>query len=293
MQRLWNRGCNWDDPIPTALMKEWEAFYRDLPLIERLRIPRWTHISPTNMAIELHGFCDASMKAYGAAVLAIPNVKMYSWTDSTIALAWIRATPAKWTTFVSNRVSEIQPDLASRGVLPSELQSLQTWWKGPEFLHRKWDFDSPDQAVETDTEEEKRTVKVLTVHVLESDNILQAIFNSSNLLRATRVIATCVRCIIKCRPKLYGIITGSFYPWELELARLLMVKAAQSEMFETELSYFKANSKMPKSLSSLNAFIDIDGVLRVGGRLENSLLSYDAQHPIQPPLHDFGCQRSS
>ncbi|XP_055859109.1 uncharacterized protein LOC129921330 [Episyrphus balteatus] len=147
MQRLWNRGCNWDDPIPTALMKEWEAFYRDFPLIERLRIPRWTHISPTNMAIELHGFCDASMKAYGAAVyvrvldsngnihvnlilsktrvapskrtitlprlelcgavvlaqllqyikevLAIPNVKMYSWTDFTIALAWIRATPAK------------------------------------------------------------------------------------------------------------------------------------------------------------------------------------------------------
>ncbi|XP_055838871.1 uncharacterized protein LOC129906899 [Episyrphus balteatus] len=349
MQRLWNRGCNWDDPIPTALMKEWEAFYRDLPLIERLRIPRWTHISPTNMAIELHGFCDASMKAYGAAVyvrvldsngnihvnlilsktrvapskrtialprlelcgavvlaqllqyikevLAIPNVKMYSWTDSTIALAWIRATPAKWTTFVSNRVSETQrlvgidcwghvgtlhnpADLASRGVLPSELQSLQTWWKGPEFLHRKWDFDSPDQPVETDTEEEKRTVKVLTVHVLESDNILQAIFNSSNLLRATRVIATCVRFIIKCRPKLYGIITGSFYPLGLELARLLMVKAAQSEMFETELSYFKANSKMPKSLSSLNAFIDIDGILRVGGRLENSLLSYDAQHPI-------------
>ncbi|XP_055859209.1 uncharacterized protein LOC129921419 [Episyrphus balteatus] len=349
MQRLWNRGCNRDDPIPSALMKDWEAFHRELPLIERLRIPRWTHISLTNMAIELHGFCDASMKAYGAAVyvrvldsngnihvnlilsktrvapskrtitlprlelcgavvlaqllqyikevLAIPNVKMYSWTDSTIALAWIRATPAKWTTFVSNRVSEIQrlvgidcwghvgtlhnpADLASRGVLPSELQSLQTWWNGPEFLHRKWDFDSPDQPVETDTEEEKRTVKVLTVHVLESDNILQAIFNSSNLLRATRVITTCVRFIIKCRPKLYGIITGSFYPWELELARLLMVKAAQSEMFETELSYFKANSKMPKSLSSLNAFIDIDGILRVGGRLENSLLSYDAQHPI-------------
>ncbi|XP_055838362.1 uncharacterized protein LOC129906572 [Episyrphus balteatus] len=364
MQRLWNRGCNWDDPIPTALMKEWEAFHREFPLIERLRIPRWTHISPTNMAIELHGFCDASMKAYGAAVyvrildsngnihvnlilsktrvapskrtitlpslevcdavvlaqllqytkevLAIPNVKMYAWTDSTIALAWIRATPTKWTTIVSNRVSEIQRlvgincwgnvgtlhnpvDLASGGVLPSELQSLQAWWNGPESSQMGFRFSR--SAREIDTEEEKRTVKVLTVHLLEGDNILQAIFNSSSLLKATRVIATCVRFIIKCRPKLYGIITGSFYPWELELARLHMVKAAQSEMFETEFSYFKANSKIPKSLRSLNAFIDIDGSLPSWGSFRELpfILRCSTHHTTtkQPPLHDFGCQRSS
>ncbi|XP_055910789.1 uncharacterized protein LOC129945154 [Eupeodes corollae] len=280
MQRLWELRCDWDDPIPAALKKDWDAFLRELHLIERLRIPRWIQLSKTNKAIELHGFCDASMKAYGAAVyvrvldskdkihvnlllsknkvapnqrtitlprlelcgavvlaellqytkevLAIPNVKTYAWTDSTIALAWIRATPAKWTTFVSNRVSETQrlvgidcwghvgtlhnpADLASRGVYPSELESLTSWWNGPEFLRKKWVFDLPDQPTEIDVVEEQRTIKAFTIHAKKSDSILQTIYNFSSLLKFIRIIATCYRFITRCRPKL-GPNTGSLKP---------------------------------------------------------------------------------
>ncbi|XP_055916655.1 uncharacterized protein LOC129949299 [Eupeodes corollae] len=347
MQRLWELGCDWDEPIPPALEKDWNAFLRELPIIERLRIPRWTHMSKTNKAIELHGFCDASMKAYGAAVyirvldsddnihvhlllsktkvapsqrtitlprlelcgtvvlaqlmqytkdvLAIPDVKMYAWTDSTIALAWIRATPAKWTTFVSNRVSEIQrlvgidcwghvatlhnpADLASRGVFPSELESLEVWWTGPEYLRLHWDFEVPHQPIEIDTEEEKRTVNVLTIQVDHNDCFLQAIYNCSSLLKVVRVIAYCYRFTINCQPKL-GLIKGPLSPRELEAALLIVVKTAQKDMFKNEIQQVLEN-KIPKTLRSLNAFIDVNGILRVGGRLENSLLSYDAQHPI-------------
>ena len=34
----------------------------------------------------------------------------FAWTDSTIVLNWIKQEPNKWTTFVANRVAEIQQD---------------------------------------------------------------------------------------------------------------------------------------------------------------------------------------
>lgn len=63
---------------------------------------------------------------------------IHLWSDSTVALGWIRGHPASWTTYVANRVSEIQTtlpeaiwhhvpgrenpaDCASRGLFPSEL----------------------------------------------------------------------------------------------------------------------------------------------------------------------------
>ncbi|XP_055909071.1 uncharacterized protein LOC129943985 [Eupeodes corollae] len=50
-------------------------------------------------------------------------------------------------------------------------------------------------------------------------------------------------------------------------------------MFETEIQLIREN-KTPKALRALNVFIDANGVLRVWGRLENSLLPYESQHPI-------------
>ncbi|XP_055841166.1 uncharacterized protein LOC129908583 [Episyrphus balteatus] len=374
MQRLWELGCDWDEPVPATLKNEWEAFQRELPLIEKLRIPRWIHMSPTNKAIELHGFCDASMKAYGAAVyvrvldsegkihtnlllaktrvapsqrtitlprlelcgavlvaqllqytkevLGMPDIKMYAWTDSTIALAWIRAIPAKWTTYVSNRVSEIQlligincwghvsthhnpSDMASRGVFPSEIQGLDNWWFGPKFLRSQWNFESPTQPAEVDPEEERRSIKVLATHLIDSDNVLQAILNSSSLLKVVRVIATSVRFIIKCRPKLYGIITGPLQAWELDLAHLLIIKAAQKEMFENEIEQIK-QKQIPKHLRALNPFIDVDGILRVvwidvllpsrrAFRKFSSILQCTASNTSskQPPFNKVGGSRCS
>lgn len=76
---------------------------------------------------------------------------VHLWTDSTIILGWVRGHPAKWTTYVANRVSEIQrtsPDstwrhvpgrenpanCASRGVSPGELLTHSLWWRGPSYL---------------------------------------------------------------------------------------------------------------------------------------------------------------
>ena len=41
--------------------------------------------------------------------------------------------------------------------------------------------------------------------------------------------------------------------------------------------------KMTTSLSKLNPVLDGEGILRVGGRLENAAISYDAKHQIILP----------
>ena len=36
--------------------------------------------------------------------------KTFAWTDSTIVLCWLSKEPSRWSTFVSNRISEIQSE---------------------------------------------------------------------------------------------------------------------------------------------------------------------------------------
>ncbi|XP_055908728.1 uncharacterized protein LOC129943365 [Eupeodes corollae] len=362
MQKLWDHGCDWDEEVPAHIKKSWEAFQLELPIIENVRIPRWNRMSPSNKAIELHGFCDASTKAYGAVVyvrvldnkgaihnnillaktkiapskrtitlprlelcgavilaqllqytrdvLAIPNVRIFAWTDSTIALAWIRTTPSNWTTFVSNRVSEIQrligsdcwshvptqhnpADLASRGVYPSIMESLDVWWNGPKFLRSMWEFDVPGQVESVETEEERRPVKIHTIQVAEELTSV-IIHRISSLHKVIRVIAWWLRyktnlramSLVKKKSNISNVVvtasklTGPLRVSELEAARTLAIKTAQSEMFSKELKDMQENNKIPKQLQSLNVFIDTNGIMRVGGRLQNSLLPYEAQHPI-------------
>ncbi|XP_055919024.1 uncharacterized protein LOC129951048 [Eupeodes corollae] len=68
MQQLWLKGLSWDENIPVELLQEWLSFQEELDILEDIRIPRWVNIENGTQQVELHGFCDASTKAYGAVV---------------------------------------------------------------------------------------------------------------------------------------------------------------------------------------------------------------------------------
>ena len=105
--------------------------------------------------LELLGcLMGARLVTFVRRALCLPEcTPVYCWTDSTVALGWIRASPLKWKQFVANRVSEIQSltspavwmhcpgecnpaDLTTRGVSAVELVQSEKWLSGPSWLSR-------------------------------------------------------------------------------------------------------------------------------------------------------------
>lgn len=68
MQELWKLEIGWDEPIPHQLNIKWLNLYEQLCSPISIQIPRWIGLSNNVQTIEIHGFSDASMLAYGAAV---------------------------------------------------------------------------------------------------------------------------------------------------------------------------------------------------------------------------------
>lgn len=101
---------------------------------------------------------------------------VHGWTDSEIALAWIRKPSSTWKTFVSNRVQTIHDrfpasiwrhcpvednpaDKLTRGLTLKELKDYQLYWEGPKWFRQSPEF-WPIQTKRMDTKEELRnTVK--------------------------------------------------------------------------------------------------------------------------------------
>jgi len=87
--------------------------------------------------------------------------KLYCWSDSAVALSWIRDEPSRFNISVANRVAAIQEltesvdwryvpsslnpdDILSRASFPAELNESPLWAHGPKFLSGpKADWPTP------------------------------------------------------------------------------------------------------------------------------------------------------
>ncbi|XP_065095607.1 uncharacterized protein LOC135717444 [Ochlerotatus camptorhynchus] len=67
MQDLWRLGVAWDEELPQEQMEDWMNFRQQLPVVNKMKKKRCV-ISDTGNGVELHGFSDASNKAYGAVL---------------------------------------------------------------------------------------------------------------------------------------------------------------------------------------------------------------------------------
>ncbi|XP_045025217.1 uncharacterized protein LOC123469933 [Daphnia magna] len=69
-QELWQEKIGWDDNVNSQTESRFRAIVEDLKGIDRIQIPRMISTAPTDVIQELHVFCDASTKAYGAVAYA-------------------------------------------------------------------------------------------------------------------------------------------------------------------------------------------------------------------------------
>jgi hypothetical protein len=223
----------------------------------------------------------------------------FYYTDSTIVLSWLAASPNTWTTFVANRVSKIQTltnienwthvpsnsnpaDIISRGCTPKQLIDNKLWLNGPTFLWQN-ETDHSDNIKNiinpSETEERRRIVCTKAVINNESSELL---LKYSSFKKLINVIALCFRFYNKIKGEK---ITGPLSVKEIRFSHNVIVKLVQQEAFPDEYNCLVKNKPLPKSspLIKLNPFLDADSIIRVGGRLVNANIFYNKKFPIVIP----------
>lgn len=242
-------------------------------------------------------FTLAKLSGRVSSSLRLTFDKCYFWTDSSVVLGWLRTEPNKLKTFVSNRVAEIQKltesdtwrhvpsdqnpaDLVSRGVKPSLLKQNSLWWHGPSWLLRDeslW----PEKRFSNDNILEMKKVKkhLFVLSCVEQDFIK----NYSDFNKLCRTTAYIFRFFGNCKarigtqPKQSGVLTTR----EFNQAIIILLKISQAEYFAKEIRKLKSNKNVQSNskILNLNPFLDPDGILRVGGRLNNSNFNFEKKHP--------------
>ncbi|GFX81266.1 integrase catalytic domain-containing protein [Trichonephila clavipes] len=304
IQELWKIKLDWSEQLPPDTMEEWMNFYQKLAKVNNFKIPRCI-LLPATIRIEIHGFSDASERAYAAVVyikcfnesgqsqtrllcsksrvaplktLTIPRLelsaalllsrlvkkvvpilqlsiyKIWMWTDSTIALAWIKTEPHKLKTFVSNRVAEIQAlskdyhwkhvssknnpaDLISRGCNVDELLKNEMWFSGPDLQTDEYE----DNQLFPDPSYRDELKCAVTLSMTEcSSNFYDELFNvTNNFIKLIRIFSFIFRFINNINAKESCNKEKYLTADEVKRSTEFLAKIAQLSEFKAEIDALK------------------------------------------------------
>ncbi|XP_015119021.1 uncharacterized protein LOC107042476 [Diachasma alloeum] len=71
MQKLWSDKIDWDESLPEEIQTLWDDYYMSLPAINDIQISRNVNLHNREEKFDLHGFGDASERAFGACLYAV------------------------------------------------------------------------------------------------------------------------------------------------------------------------------------------------------------------------------
>ena len=95
IQQLWSAKVGWDDPVPEAILKEWLLWRSELHLLSSHHIPRYYYPKQAIISsVQVHGFSDASEKAY-SGVVYIRMSDSNALTHTSLVMSKTRVAPIK------------------------------------------------------------------------------------------------------------------------------------------------------------------------------------------------------
>ncbi|GFW72623.1 integrase catalytic domain-containing protein [Trichonephila clavipes] len=230
-------------------------------------------------------------------------------------LSWLSGHPRQWKTFIANRTSEIievlptkhwrhvpskenPADIASRGIDPKCLPDCKLWWQGPPWLRLEtssWPkAESSCDEASDEVKAEQKSVSIFNLFTHTSNDVIHGLFEHySSLTKVICIFAYCQRFIKNCKKiasqgssiSSSHINTTSLTFSETKTAEETIIRWVQGFYFQEEIRSIKKQISLPPKspLRSLHPFIDEHGLVRVGGRLQNSQLRFNSKHPIILP----------
>ncbi|KRX98369.1 hypothetical protein T4E_7728, partial [Trichinella pseudospiralis] len=279
-QKLWQRDLNWDDELPSDLQDEWQKWKMELCDVNDIRIPRCliSFHGSTISKIELHAFGDASETAYGAGVYLVMTKEGHS-SISNLVMAKSRVAPLKKMTLPRLELMAAKLGVFVKDSLKMRIDRVTCWTDSK--IAGTVSMETLSNLIKSGGYSE-RTVKVFTELV---ENINLSPERYEHLDRLLRITAYCIRFGKNCRlPKAEGLVEYAT-PLEMQNAENYWIRKAQHERFINEIRQLSGGRQVAANsrLQQFDPLIDEDGLLRIGGRLQNSDLPEGTKHPILLP----------
>ena len=257
--------------------------------------------------LELCAALDVSIAiADVARTLEIPINCVYLYSDSNVVLGWLRNRTNRFSMYVARRVNiilklfevsqwqyvsteENPADIASR---PQTHESLvkSIWLTGP---NRLWlpTSDVINEPIPIDNSalpEIKSNTTVLVAKRSATPSLVNTLYDQvssyERVIRFAQVLASfAMYFIAKYRQQTRIPVTLDSFIVPKVSAINMLIRSAQSVSFSDTIKQLKTDPNCnlrDSSILNLSPFLDDQQILRVGGRLGNSLIPVNVKHPI-------------
>ncbi|GFX91463.1 integrase catalytic domain-containing protein [Trichonephila clavipes] len=259
IEELWKIKLDWSEQLPPDAMEEWMNFYQKLAKVNNFKIPRCI-LLPATIRIEIHGFSDASERAY-AAVVYIKCFNESGQSQTRLLCSKSRVAPLK--TLTIPRVAEIQAlskdyhwkhvssknnpaDLISRGCNVDELLKNEMWFSGPDLQTDEYEDNQffPDPSYR---DELKCAVKLSMTEC--SSNFYDELFNvTNNLIKLIRIFSFIFRFINNIKAKESCNKEKYLTADEVKRSTEFLAKIAQLSEFKAEIDALKKGKGVSKTI---------------------------------------------
>jgi len=225
-----------------------------------------------------------------ASTLRLKVDKVFFWTDSQAVLYWLKkengnqphyvkalrdfilvtTNPSQWR-YVPSSLNPA--DYITKGIKAVDFNSTHRFILGPEFLLHASELHWPSQPFFLDSP----SLEVRNVSVLPESNAIDNLITAASTLSELKLSIANAVAGNNDLPK---------SPVELHSALLLAVKQEQARSFPDEFKLLSGGKSFQRSsrLRKLIPLLGEDGVIRVGGRLDNAdALTETTKHPIILP----------